>query len=64
MKNRIKHSLYLTPAVLLLVVWIVAGPSFLAKNSTWTFLAAALVIATVVAWCVTLFVHAVLRDRP
>ena len=64
MKNRIKHTLYLMPAVLLLVVWMVAGPSFLAQNGTWGFFAAALVIAAVVSWCITLFFHAVLRDRP
>lgn len=64
MKNRIKHTLYLAPAMLLLVVWMVAGPSFLELHGIWSFLAVAVVIAVVSSWCITLFVHAVLRDRP
>jgi hypothetical protein len=64
MKNRIKQTLCLAPAILLIFMWIVTAPSLIAQRSAWEVLAAAFVSALVVAWCVTLFAHALRRDLP
>lgn len=63
MKTRLVHMLYLTPAVLLLLVWIVAAPSWLLVGSQWTFFGIAVITAMVVSWSITLFIHAVIRDK-
>ena len=63
MKTRIKHTIYLAPAILLLM-WIAAAPSLVAQRSPWEVLGAATVTALVATWCVTLFVHALRRDKP
>ena len=63
MKTRIKHTLYLTPSILLILMWIVAAPSLVEQRSTWEILVAALVTAVVAAWCITLFAHSLQRDK-
>ena len=63
MINRIKHTLYLTPAVLLLLIWIVAAPSLVQQRTLWELLGFALVTALVATWCITLFAHALQRDK-
>lgn len=64
MKNRIKHTLYLTPAVLLLLVWMAAAPGLILQLKPWQLIAAAAATALVVTWCITLFAHALQRDKP
>jgi CBS-domain-containing membrane protein len=64
MKTRIIHTFYLAPAILLLLMWIAAAPSLVAQRSPWEVLGAATVTALVATWCVTLFVHALRRDKP
>ena len=64
MKTRVMHTLYLAPAVLLLLVWIAAAPSFLQQRSVWEFLIFAVFTALTATWCITLFAHALLRDKP
>lgn len=63
MKTRLKHTLYLTPAILLLLVWIAAAPSLIAQRSSWEVLGAAAVTALMATWCITLFAHALQRDK-
>jgi hypothetical protein len=63
--TRLKHSLYLAPAVLLLLTWIIAAPSLVAGRFSMGYIIAFLVAtALVMAWCITLFAHALLRDKP
>jgi hypothetical protein len=64
MKTRLLHTLYLAPAVVLLLMWIVAVPGLIERHNSWEVLGIAVVIALVVTWCITLFVHAVRRDKP
>jgi hypothetical protein len=63
MKERIRHTLYLSPAVLLLLVWIVVGPALLLVMNQWQILGAAAATAAVASWSITLFAHAVMRDK-
>jgi len=63
MKNRIKHSIYLAPAVFLLLLWIAAAPSLVAQQRPWIVVAYAAVSALVATWCITLFAHALQRDK-
>jgi hypothetical protein len=64
MKTRIKHTLYLAPAILLLLMWIATAPSLIAQRSPWEVLGAAAITALVVTWCITIFFHALQRDKP
>jgi len=64
MKNRIKHTIYLTPAILLLFMWIAIAPSLIVQRSSWEVLCVAAVVALVASWCTTLFAHALRRDKP
>jgi len=64
MKTRLKHTLYLVPAVLLLLIWVVSAPGLVTQRSIGEIVGAALATALVAAWCITLFFHAVLRDKP
>ena len=64
MKTRIKHSLYLTPAILLLLMWIATAPSLIAQVSVMEVLGAAMLTALVATWSITLFAHALQRDKP
>ncbi len=63
MKNRIKHTIYLTPAVFLLLIWIVVAPSLIAQHSPVVVVGFAAVSALVATWCITLFAHAIQRDK-
>ena len=64
MKTRLKHTLYLAPAILLLFIWIASAPSLIALLSAWELVCAAVITSLVAAWCITLFAHALLRDKP
>ena len=64
MKTRIKHTLYLTPAILLLFMWIACAPSFIATYSPYVVLGFSIASALIVAWCIVLFAHALQRDKP
>lgn len=64
MKTRIKHTFYLAPAILLLLMWIAAAPSLIAQYSALGVLSLATVTALIVTWCITLFAHALQRDKP
>jgi len=64
MKTRIKHTLYLAPAILLLLMWIATAPALIAQRSSWEVLGAAALTALVATWCITLFAHALQRDKP
>ncbi len=63
MKTRLKHTLYLSPAILLLLMWIATAPTLVAQRSAWELLGAAVVTALVATWCITLFVHAVKTEK-
>lgn len=63
MRTRIKHSLYLAPAILLLLMWIACAPSLIALNSPMGVLGAAVLTALVATWSITLFAHALQRDK-
>ena len=64
MKTRIKHTLYLGPAIVLLLMWIAVAPTLIALRSSIEVLGAAIVTALVVTWCITLFAHALQREKP
>lgn len=64
MKNRIKHSIYLAPAVFLLLLWIATAPNLIVLLSPWQLVGVAALTAGVATWCITLFAHALQRDRP
>ena len=64
MKTRLKHTLYLAPAIVLLLMWIATAPSLVAQRSPWELLGAAIVTALAATWCITLFAHALQRDKP
>ena len=64
MKTRIIHTLYLAPAVLLLFMWVAVAPALIAQRSSWEILGAAAVTALMATWCITLFAHALQRDKP
>lgn len=64
MKTRIKHTLYLAPAILLLLMWIAAAPSLIAQRSSLEVMSSAAVTALIATWCITLFAHALQRDKP
>jgi hypothetical protein len=63
MKNRIKHTLYLAPAVFLGLIWILAAPSLVQQNNLFIIVGAAFLTALVIAWCITMFAHALQRDK-
>jgi hypothetical protein len=63
MKNRIKHFLYLVPAVFLGLIWIVAAPVLAGKHDLWLIVLAAAVTAMAISWCMTMFAHALQRDK-
>lgn len=63
MKNRIKHTIYLAPAVFLLLIWIVVAPSLIEQHSRFLVVGYAAVTALVATWCITLFAHAIQRDK-
>ncbi len=63
MKTRIKHTLYLTPAILLLLVWIACAPSFVAAHSLYVVLGFLVASAIIASWCIVLFAHALQRDK-
>lgn len=64
MKTRFIHSLYLTPAVLLLLMWIATASAIVVHVGPVGTLIAALVSAITAGYCITLFAHAVRRDLP
>ena len=64
MKTRIKHSLYLTPAILLLFLWIACAPSFIAAYPLYVVLGLLVASAIMASWCIVLFAHALQRDKP
>jgi len=64
MKTRLKHTLYLVPAILLLLMWIATAPTLVAQRSPLELLGAAVITALVATWCITLFAHALQRDKP
>lgn len=64
MKQRLIHSLYLLPAVFLILIWMVAAPSLLEQYGISMLLVAALLSAAVSTWCITLFAHAVKQNKP
>ena len=64
MKNRIKHFLYLAPAIFLGLIWIATAPSLATHNSAWVIVGAAALTALAISWCVTMFAHALQRDKP
>ena len=64
MKIRMKHTLYLAPAILLLFMWIACAPSFIAANSLFVVLGFLVASAIMVSWCIVLFAHALQRDKP
>lgn len=57
LKARLKASLLLTPAFLLLLVWIgrFAGTEDVAKIGFWFFVAWATAVSFVISWCVTMY---------
>jgi hypothetical protein len=63
MKNRIKHFLYLAPAIFLGLIWIVAAPTLPKQIELWLIVLAAAATALTMAWCVTMFAHALQRDK-
>lgn len=63
MKTRIKHVIYLAPAVVLLLIWIATAPSLISQYRPAVVVACAVVTGIVIAWCITLFAHALQRDR-
>lgn len=64
MKTRLIHTLYLAPAILLLLMWIAAVPSLIAQRSVWEVMGAAAVTALMATWCITLFAHGLRSDKP
>lgn len=64
MKTRFLHTLYLVPAPTLLLMWVAAAPSLIAQRSSYEVLGAAIFTALVATWCITLFAHALQRDKP
>lgn len=64
MKTRIIHTLYLAPAVLLLLMWIAVAPALIEQRSSWEVLGAAAITALMATWCITLFAHALQQDKP
>lgn len=63
MKNRIKHFLYLAPAIFLGLIWIVAAPALARQNDIWITVLVAAATALAISWCVTMFAHALQRDK-
>lgn len=57
-KARLKASLLLTPAFLLLLVWIgrFAGAEEVARIGFWIFVPWATGVSFVISWCVTMYV--------
>ena len=63
MLNRLKHALLLTPALLVLFIWIAATPALTAQSSLWRVFGMAAASAFVTAWSITLYVHHLMRDK-
>lgn len=63
MKTRIRHTIYLSPAVFLLLIWIVVAPSLISQHSPFVVVGLAAASALVATWCITLFAHAIQRDK-
>lgn len=63
MRNRLKHSMYLAPAIFLLLIWIAAAPGLVAQQHPWIVVAYAVASALVAAWFITLFAQALKRDK-
>ena len=59
---RAKHAFYLSPAIALLLTWIITAPALVAQHSISVLVVFTLAVAVAVAWCITLFAHALLRD--
>ena len=63
MKTRIKHTLYLVPAILLLFAWIACAPTFVTAHPVSIVLGFLVASALLAAWCIVLFAHALQRDK-
>lgn len=63
MKNRIKHTIYLAPAIFLLFIWVIVAPSLITQHSPIVVVGFAAASALIATWCITLFAHAVQRDK-
>ena len=64
MKTRIKHTLYLAPAILLLFAWILCAPSVLAICSLPVVIGLLAGSAIMATWSIDLFAHALQHDTP
>lgn len=64
MQTRIKHTLYLAPAILLLFAWILCAPSVLAICSLPVVIGLLASSAMLAAWCIVLFAHALQHNKP
>lgn len=62
-KTRIKHTAYLVPAVFMFFMWDAMAPLLIATRSQWELMAGALVFAMLCTWCITIFTHALQRDK-
>lgn len=63
MKQRIKHTIYLLPAIFLLLIWVAISPRLTSILSTWELIGAAIVSAMLATWCITIFGHALHHDK-
>lgn len=63
MLNRLKHALLLTPALLVLFIWIVAAPDLTVQASLWRIFGMAVASAFVSAWSITLYVHHLMCNK-
>lgn len=57
MIHRVKTTLSLTPAVILLFVWIAVAPSLAEQLTTFYLVALGILSAVVAAWSISMFVH-------
>lgn len=63
MINRAKETLYLTPAIILLFVWIAAAPRLVEQVSTLYLIMLAVLSSLVAAWCIASFAHAMFSRK-
>ena len=58
-QNRLKPSLILMPAILLLLVWIgrFAGAEEVARIGVWQFVLLAAAVSFMISWCVTMYIR-------
>jgi len=59
MKTRFLQALYLMPAIMMLMMWIAAAPSYVSQCSNWQLLGTIALSAFGSAWSVAIFAHSV-----